>query len=294
MNIFSLLDYLAAPAAAPATAPTPRRALLRQLGRAAAAALPLSLLETAPAQASPAATLDNLALLLRAERTQLAFYTQALATAGLLGSSLRPDVLRLQSQQQVHVTFLASALTSSGAAVPVAPASYDFSGTRGGQGVQFPNALRTEAGFLDLAQQLEDAGVRTFLGQILLLTADRPLLSAVQRIAAVESRHAAHLRQLRRRRGALVKTWPSVSDAAPTNPLSFVPALGPRPGQPPVLTTLYAGEANEQQFITGFKQIPFNSLLQDDFVVQSAAVAESFDEPLNTADAGILWGLFAD
>jgi len=297
MKLFSLLDYLAEPAAS-AEAAVPRRALLRQLGQAAAATLPLSLLGPAVAQAGPAATLDNLTLLLRAERTQAAFYARALAVSGLLTGSLRADVQRLQSQQQDHIGFLSTALTNSGVTVPTAPTSYDFTGIRGGR-ILFPKALSDVAGFLDLAQQLEDAGVRTYLGQLVLLTADRALLGAVQRLSAVESRHAAHVRQLRRRAALLastplVKTWPSANDAAPANPLSYLPALGLTPSKPPVLTTLYAGEANEQQFIAGYKQIPFNALLQGDFVVQSVTIAEAFDEPLSTADAGIIWSLFAD
>ena len=280
MNVFSLFDYLASVDTAH-PAPAPRRALLRQLGQAAAAALPLSLLGPAPAAASSLASLDQLALLLRLEYTQRAFYTQALAATALaLSGSLRQDVTRLQSQQQQHIDFLNDALRSSGATPPAPAATYTFS-------TLFPNALATEAGFLDLAQQLEDAGVRIYLGQLALLTADRPLLGGIQRLAAVESRHAAHLRTLRRRRGALVKAWPSNADAAPTAPLTY------KPTATAAATTVYAGEANEQQFLSGYRQVPFSALLVGDYVVQSNAIAEAFDEPLSTQEATSLLNLFS-
>ena len=288
MNVFSLFDYLASVDTAH-PGPAPRRALLRQLGQAAAAALPLSLLSPTPAAAGTLTSLDQLALLLRLEYTQRAFYTQALATPALaLGSSLRQDVARLQSQQQQHIDFLNQALRNSGVTPPTPAASYNFSGSRTGS-VLFPNSLTTEAGFLELAQQLEDAGVRIYLGQLALLTADRPLLGGILRLTAVESRHAAHLRTLRRTRGTQAKNWPSAADAAPTYPVQFTTQAT----TPASTGTVYSGEANERQFISGYRQVPFTGLLIGAYVVQSTAIAEAFDEPLSTQDAMSLLNIFS-
>ncbi|MVN76786.1 hypothetical protein GO988_10675 [Hymenobacter sp. HMF4947] len=288
MNVFSLFDYLASVDTAQA-GPAPRRALLHQLGRAAAAALPLGVLSTAPAAASTLASLDQLALLLRLEYTQRAFYTQALASTALgLSGSLRDDVVRLQSQQQQHIDFLNQALLNSGVTPPTPAATYNFSGSRTGS-ILFPNALTTEAGFLELAQQLEDAGVRIYLGQLSLLTADRPLLGGVQRLATVESRHAAHLRTLRRRRGAQVKGWPSAADLVPTYPVQFTTQAT----TPASTGTVYSGEATEQQFLSGYRQVPFTALLIGTYIVQSTAIAEAFDEPMVTQDAISLLNIFS-
>lgn len=287
MRVFSLIDYLAA---VDAGATAPRRALLRQLGQVAAAALPLGLLGAVPAVASTLASADQLQLLLRLEYTQQALYMQALATPGLpLSGSLPQDVQRLLSQQQQHIDFISQALRNSGIVPPTSATSYDFTGSRTGS-VLFPNALTTEEGFLELAQQLEDAGVRIYLGQMALLASDRGLLGGLQRLTSVESRHAAHVRLLRRRRGVVVRPWPSNTDVALTYPITFTSTAT----TPAATATVYTGEANERQFLANNAQVPFGTLLGTNYVIQSAAISEAFDEPLNTSDATALLTIFAD
>ena len=286
MTVFSLIDYLGAVGSNSAAAP--RRVLLRQLGQAAAA-LPLSLLGPATAVASALASADQLKLLLRLEYTQQAFYTQALdATALALSGSLRQDVERLLSQQQQHIAFIGQAMQNSGVAPPAPAASYDFTGSRTGS-VLFPNSLATEDGFLEMAQQLEDAGVRIYLGQLFLLVSDRPLLGGIQRLASVESRHAAHVRLLRRRRGSQVRPWPSNTDAAPTYPITYTQSTTPSG-----TVTVYTGEANERQFLASNALVPFSTLLGSSYVIQSAAISEAFDEPIYAKDATNLLNIFAD
>ena len=211
MKLISLLDSLAA---APATAAAPRRAVLRHLGHTAAAALPLALGAAAPAAAAPTTSYDAVLLLLLLERLQSALYRQALAATGLIPAAQVADFQRLRTQQDQHLAFLTLALQNAGAVLPAAPA-FDFSGRRGvaANPVLFANVLSDYDQFLALAQQIEDLGVRIYKSQAFAITYDNQLVLAVLRMQAVEAQHSAHVRLLRRGRGAVVQPWPSEDDA---------------------------------------------------------------------------------
>ena len=202
MKLISLLDRLAA---TPTTAvPAPRRDVLSHLGRAAAATLPLALGAALPAAAETKDTsYDAIVQLLLLERLQSAFYTQALAVTGLIPTAATADFQRLQNQQNQHAAFFVQALQTAGAIVPATPA-FDFSGRHGvaSNPVLFPNVLSNYDDFLALAQQLEDLGTRLYLNHAFSITADVPLTKAILRIQAVEAQHSAHVRGLRRSRGA--------------------------------------------------------------------------------------------
>ena len=71
-------------------------------------------------------------------------------------------------------------------------------------------------------------------------------LEAALRIHSVEARHAAHIRNLRRDRGAVVKAWVSSSDQQVT-------VAGKT-------DAVYAGEDNITQKITGKAAVPFRTL----------------------------------
>ena len=289
MNLLAFLDQIGQ--VPPETAA--RRTALMRLGaagwRGLAAALPVAVAAVGPAVAAPTVTtLDAVALLLQLEQLQYAFYTQALGAAGLLPAAGQPDVLRLQTQQQQHVAFLGQTLTDAGLPVPGAPA-FDFSGQRNvaANPVLFPGVFTDYASFLQLAQQLEDAAVRLYLGQLPSLAPERLLYRAVLAMQATEARHASHVRTLRRAQGATVKNWPSVADAAPPAPLTIT-AEG-------TTASLYAGEANVEQLIPGPLRVPFATLLvaANSAAVAGTAAAEAFDEPLTTAQARALLALFS-
>ena len=281
MKLISLLDQLAA---APATAATPRRALLQHLGRAAVAALPLA--GALPAAASTNDTAyDALTQLLLLERLQLAFYTRALAVTGLIPTAQTADFQRLRTHQEQHVTFLTQALQGAGSLVPALP-SFDFSGRRGAASNPelFPNVLSDYDAFLALAQQLEDLGVRLYKTHAFAAVNDLQLTLAVLRLHPVEAQHSAHVRGLRRGRGVVVKNWPSDSDAAIT-----------RPAAAQVLTTAATGgEENILQYQTPGKPIVFSDflLIRDNTAIHDSALPEAFDEPVNSAIAQAALNLF--
>ncbi len=286
MKLLALIDQLAAPAA---SAPATRRASLARLAQAgwrtAAAAVPAALLPTTPAAAGTLNTpLDAVLLLLQLARTQADLYAQGLAVSGLIPTAKTADFQTMQAQCQAHIALFARALTESSATVPPAPV-FDFSGRRGvaANPVLFPGALTAYPQFLELAQQLADAGGRLCQGVLPALYAQRLLHTAAIQLLPVESRHASHLRTLRREQGATVKNWPTAG----------FPALMPTPPAALVAATSL-GEEIERQLVFNNVPISFPKLLAfvDGNAVQASAVAEAFDEPIAPAVAQAALNLF--
>jgi hypothetical protein len=284
MKLISVLDHLAATPTAPE--PTPRRALLATLGRAAVAALPLGLGATQPASAAPLdSSYDATLQLLFLERLQTALYTQGLAAAGLIPTALRPDFQRMLAHQTQHATLLQQALQDAGAIVPSVPA-FDFSGRHGQSSnpVLFPNVFTNFDDFLALAQQIEDLGVRLYTAHAFSLVYDASLTRNVLRMLPVESQHSAHVRSLRRSRGAVVQNWPSEEDAVIS-----------RPAAAQILTTAASsGEETTIQYQSAGVAIPFSTFLtiSKGTAIHDPALAESFDETANTTTAQAALNLF--
>ena len=281
MKLISLLDQLAA---APASVATPRRALLQHLGRAAMAALPLA--AALPAAADTKDTsYDAVTQLLLLERLQQALYTRALAVPGLIPAAQTADFQRLRTHQDQHVAFLTQALQNAGSLIPAVPA-FDFSGRHGvaTNPELFPNVLSNYDAFLALAQQLEDLGVRLYKTHAFAIVDDIQLANAVLRLHAVEAQHSAHVRGLRRGRGAVVKTWPSEADAVIA-----------RPAAAQALTVAATGgEDNLLQYLTPNKPIVFSEflLIRDNTAIHDSALPEAFDEPVNRTTAQAALNLF--
>ena len=286
MKLLSFIDQLGAVEAA---APANRRATLARLAhsgwRTAAAAVPAGLLLARPAVAGSLTTaLDGVLLLLQLARTQAALYTQALAVGGLVPALQVADFQTMLAHHQAHVALLGRALTEGGAAVPAAPA-FDFSGRRGvaTNPELFPGSLSAYGKFLELAQQLADAGGRMCQGVLPVLVGQRLLYAAVVQLLPVETRHASHLRTLRRGLGVAVKNWPSTA----------VPA--PAPAPPAALAAATAAdEDNVRQLLPNNVPVPFAKLLlaADGNGVQATATAEAFDEPIVAAVAQAALDLF--
>ena len=272
MKLIPLLDALAAPTP---TTPTARRAILGQLARAGVSAVAAALPLTATARPTDN-VFDAATQLLLLERTQLAFYTQALAST-VIPTALRPDFQRIQTHQQQHVATWTQSLQDAGVVLPPMP-TFDFSGRRNvaANPVLFPNVFTDFDSFLQLAQRLEDASARIYETQTLTLVSSRPLFLLAVGIQAVETRHSAHVRTLRRARGAQVKSWPSSTDTPLPIPASASTA------DAATLRAIVAGEDNARQLLPGPAVVPFGEflLLRDSTAVRDAALPESFDEPL--------------
>ncbi|UYZ63021.1 ferritin-like domain-containing protein [Hymenobacter weizhouensis] len=291
MDFLKLLSHLAsADTPTPAAADTRRRALSR-LAQTSAAALPaaLSLALAPPAQARPtASTYDALRLALTLEYLENEFYTRALAkpTSFFGSAATRAAIQTIQSHEQQHVALLEGVLRSSGGTVPTKP-NFDFTGSKNGtQAASFPDVFDNFDTFLQVAQLLEDAGVRAYKGQVEFLQADNFLLETALRAHSTEARHAAHIRTLRRQRGAQVKSWSSPTDA-PVGPAA-------------VAAQVYANEQTTTQLLPGPRLVPFRESLPINVATPPlpldailAKVAEAFDEPLDGPSAEAIVGLFA-
>ncbi len=286
MQLLKLLAELAATDPAQLEQSAPRRAALESLGRfsakALAAALPLGL-AALPAQASTNTILDSLTLALQLERLQEAFYTQALATPGLFpaDATSRASIVTMQRHQQQHVALLTDAISTSGGTAP-APSRYDFTGSRNGaQPALFAAVFSSFDEFLRLAQLLEDAGVRAYKGQVEFLSSNSFILRTALRLHSTEARHAARIRIMRQKRGAVVKPWPSPTDASITVA-----------GKTDVV---YAGENALEQFVPSYRPVPFR-LLPIGFPgtnILTQGVPEAFDEPLSATQVASVLALFA-
>ncbi|KAA9338545.1 ferritin-like domain-containing protein [Hymenobacter busanensis] len=273
MNFLTFLDALGE-ADTPGT--LPRRATLHQLGRAAAAALPLAVgtaLAT-PAVAQRAGTpLDFLLLALRLEWLEREFYTRATsASANLPG--LSADLQVLKGHETLHATKLEGFVRASGGTVPAQP-NYDF--TAGGgdptKAIFATDVFTNPVTFLSVAQVLEDAGVRAYKALFSTFITDRTILDVLVRIHTVEARHAAHIRKLRNQ-----KAWVSKLDGG-----------GPVPGK---TDFVYAGEDNVKQPTTATATLDITTLDAYKDAAKLAPVTEAFDEAFASTSVQQLLGLF--
>ena len=296
MNLLSLLTELTDADPELLHRLSPRRGALDQLSRlsgtVAAATVPLALGSMLRgAYASPQSTVtDSLTLAYTLEVLENTFYSQALGlvpstpvvSPTLLSATLRPGIATIQSHEQQHVAFLSTVLQASGIAVPGIP-RFDFTGSQNGtQPALFADVFSNPDTFLLVAQLLEDAGVRAYKGQLTTVQGNTTTLEAALRIHSVEARHAAHIRNLRRARGATVKAWVSPSDQNDT-------VAGKT-------DAVYIGENNTTQKISGKAAVPFRTLPIDEASLGETAilakVAEAFDEPITAATATQIASLF--
>jgi len=171
------------PAAAPTRGVGPTRAdLLRRGGIAAAGGLAGAavLTHAGGVFAAPSAAQEQrvLNLLLLVERTEDAFYRQALAQAGLEGD-MKQYAEVVAGHERAHRKALEDALGSAADKQP----SFDFGG-----------AVKSPEAFAKAAASLEDVAVAAYNGQAGNVGKEAFLLAA--RIVSVEARHAAWIRSI--------------------------------------------------------------------------------------------------
>jgi hypothetical protein len=158
------------------------RARLLRLGAAAGAAGAGAALmhDGAPAASSRSAVLDArvLAFVLGIERLQQAFYTRALAQAGLRGE-LHEFAETALGHERDHVALLTHALGGG------APKPQRFS---------FGAATGSPKAFVTAARELEDVTVLAYNAGAPSLT--KAMLAQAGRIVSVEARHASWIRDI--------------------------------------------------------------------------------------------------
>lgn len=229
-------------------------------GRIALAALPLafgSLLQKAYGQSSGAGMIvDTLNFALTLEYLEANFYTKAVATPGLIPTAPAMGALTtIRDHENAHVAFLTTAIKSLNA-TPVSFTADDFDFTAKGA---FSDVFTNYDTLLAVSQALEDTGVRAYKGQAGNLMSNNDVLTAALNIHSVEARHASHIRQMRKARGADIKPWITKNFAG-------IPVSG-----------VYRGEELSTQATINIVNI-------NGFDISENAATEAFDEPLTKED----------
>lgn len=176
----------------------PRRAFLRVAGASAASAS-LVLAGCSKTTVTPTVVDPNLLTLGGADtgllnyvyllkQLEAAFYQKVVdAPPADLRAGEKAIFDDLRDHELIHRETLRYALATNAYDVALAkPLSFDFSSV----------SLTTRAGVLAAAQQLEDLGVAAFAGMLRLLKA-APTVALLAKMASVEARHAALVRDLR-------------------------------------------------------------------------------------------------
>lgn len=248
-----------------------RRSILKNFGtKVALASLPLaigSMFKKAYGKTTDAVT-DTISLALSFEYFEDAMYKKALATPGLIPSASVPVFKKIADDEAAHVAFLSGLLTGAGMPLPTKP-TYDFTGGAGTGSGQFSKAFTHYNDFAEMAQMVEDTGVRAYKGQLTTLMPDNDLLTFAMGIHSVEARHAAHIRLERYYLGYKPWVTRSASDIA---------------GKA-IADKSYASENKTSQL--GINLIDING-----FALSEDAVTQAFDEPINSVEAGAILNMF--
>lgn len=253
---------------------SPRRAAIKNItgicSKIALTTLPValgSLLQKAYGQTQPADVNGILNFALTLEYLEAEFYTRGVAATGLIpaGTPAVAALTQIRDDENKHVNFLKGVLGTNAVAKP----NFDFTA----QGT-FPDpfAEGNYDVFLALAQAFEDTGVRAYKGQAPNLMGNKTVLQAALNIHSVEARHASHIRQMRKARGASIKPWITGKDPG---------------GIPAAAQPVYNGEENTMQAGVNITGIAANGI-----TITADAATEAFDEPLVYGDAFNIAKLF--
>jgi hypothetical protein len=249
-----------------------RRDMLSSFGaKVALAALPFaigSMFNKASAQTTDT-VVDVLNMLLEMKFLKYTYYRQATNTGGLIPASEAPGFKAIENQEKMHVTFLENLITEMGGVPfkpkyytasttihPYVPAAYDF--TSGGKYVPFSDY----ASFLTLASVFEDTCIHAMQGQIVTLQTNNTVLQKIVSMQAVDGRHAAYTRLMRR-----------LAVNAPETPTPWIQNNIP-PSIP--LQKYYLGEDNTTQKGVDIAGLP--NVYYDAGAMPMTAATAAFDE----------------
>jgi len=246
----------------------PRRKAMQDFFRVgskvAIAAVPLSLgsmFNKAYGQTVPAAIINVLQYALTLEHFEAKFYTDGYLLAPIPAGADKTAIQIIRDSESKHVTFLQTVITGAGATPVAAKAVYDF--TAGGA---FPTVFTNYATFLAVAQVLEDTGVRAYKGRAGELLGQKVYLTAALGIHAIEARHAAKIRYMRRMNGHVPTIKSYITGG---NDSGVAAANGNYGGATPESNVVQAGVT-----ITGINGQS----------ISANAATEAFDEPLTAAE----------
>ena len=250
----------------------------------AAAAVPMafgSMFKKAYGQ-TPADVLDVLNYALTLEYLESEFYKAAVGSAAAASASAadRTALTVIRDHEAAHVTFLRTAITASnGTPVTLTAANFDFTGGSAAGGTPgagpFASAFTVYPVLLAVAQTFEDTGVRAYKGQAGRLINNNDVLTAALQIHAVEARHAAKIRYMRRMLTG-TNLVPTGTTLQPWITLAQSGIDAGNAGVNAAIQKSYAGEEVVTQATVGITNI-------NGQMVAAAEASEAFDEPLTMA-----------
>jgi len=206
------------------------------------------------------------------------FYNQGTAASGLIPTADASYIADITDDENHHVTFLQTVITSLNG-TPVTTPAFDLTAGNGSHNGPFSNVLTNYQTFLAVAETFEDTGVRAYKGAAPSLLGNQVVLTAALSIHAVEARHASAIRQLRANKyGASIKPWiTSTAGTGNDTGISLVNAN-------------YAGEDNVMQGGVDVSKLPGAT---SGSTIGVAAATAAFDEPLDMASVlALLSGSF--
>jgi rubrerythrin len=220
-----------------------------------------SMLNKAYGQTVPAGVIAVLQYALTLEHFEYRLYERALALAPIPAGPEKAALEIIRDSELKHVNFLKTVITAAGGNPVAEKAVYDFT-ARG----TFPTVFTNYATFLAVAQVIEDTGVRAYKGRAGELLGQKVYLTAALGIHAVEARHAAKIRYMRRVNGQAPTNKPWIVGG---NDTGIAAANGNYGGATPESNVMQAGIT-----ITGI----------NGQAISANAATEAFDEPLTAAE----------
>lgn len=257
-------------------------------GRIALSAIPLaigSMFKKAYGQPATPIVKEVLLYALTLEHIEAAFYNRGVASAatiGIAGAALTA-ISKIRDDENAHVKFLQTALTTGFAATPAEIASPKIDLTGGGSAAgtgPFTGAYQSGGylPYLAVAQTFEDTGVRAYKGRAKEITKGGAYLTAALQIHSVEARHAAHIRYMRSSVGAgtipagqIVKPWITQNQSGITVGNAGVDAA---------IGLSYGGATSENT--TTQAGVAITNIGGQ--AISANAATEAFDEPLTRAE----------
>ena len=268
MKIVNILDEIEKVDAEIYERLSPRRKTMKDFFRVgskiAIAAMPFaigSMFNKAYGQTVPAGVLTVLQYALTLEHFEYNFYVNGFNMAPIPAGAEKTAIQTIRDSEGKHVAFLQTVITAAGATPVTAKASYDFTakGT-------FPAVFTDYPTFLAVAQVLEDTGVRAYKGRAGELLGQKVYLTAALGIHAVEARHAAKIRNMRRTNGQAPAIKSYITGG---NDTGIAAVDGNYGGATPESNTTQAG-------------ITITNI--NGQVISANAASEAFDEPLTVAE----------
>jgi rubrerythrin len=217
-----------------------------------------SMLKKAYGQTVPAGVIAVLQYALTLEHFEYRFYERGSALAPIPAGAEKTAIDIIRDSELKHVNFLKTVITSLNTTPVSEKASYDF--TAGGT---FPTVFTNYTTFLAVAQVLEDTGVRAYKGRAGELLGQKVFLTAALGIHAVEARHAAKIRYMRRVNGQAPNVKPYTTGANDTG----IAAVNGN----------YVREDNVIQAGVTITNI-------NGFPISASTASEAFDEPLTASE----------